>query len=566
MYEFRRKATQKVITLSRLAIPPTMDEIAYMHSRSKEARGRFIELPWTFGTPPFSYYLTVRHVPPSPPAWTMYRGEGEDAQVAWSFAGADLGLIHNMVLMECERQEAAAAGQAAGKASASEIETEDGQEATPEALRQLVDRVRFGTSVTVPPTPQPAPGEAVEPWQEPVSRQEEEEEEADFHLEGNLKNISVGNICRYIHNTRLSGRLSLEGKYGAAEIYFATGNPRHVSTMETKGVHAFLELFSWEEGEYQFAQGEKTSLITIEKPFEELLGEAEALLSQERYLRDLGLTQDSYLLRQDDLLSEESFASRLPELQPWQLTQHRRFYGAIDGTHTLLDLLRKFPAVRSEWVPIMYNLLHGKLVEIASEPKAMYDAMQLVPVEIDQDQVEQALSPLVRRSTGIYQYAAFQHFLLHEYYRYERTGGRFCVVAFEMGVKPIGAPETTDPEVLSNEEIQKLCAYIKGQMRKTDILAHFEMLDFILLLPDTDSAGGSVFANRLYDSLTQQKESLIKRAGQRFAINFGVASLPDDCRQPGLLLSAAREAKCRARTKADPKVLLFAEVVREITD
>jgi hypothetical protein len=41
-------------------------------------------------------------------------------------------------------------------------------------------------------------------------------------------------------------------------------------------------------------------------------------------------------------------------------------------------------------------------------------------------------------------------------------------------------------------------------------------------------------------------------------ISFGVASMPDDCTHPGVLLAAAQDAKNRAR-KAGVPVMLFSD-------
>ena len=90
--------------------------------------------------------------------------------------------------------------------------------------------------------------------------------------------------------------------------------------------------------------------------------------------------------------------------------------------------------------------------------------------------------------------------------------------------------------------------------RSLDTLGHFETLDYAIIMPNTKASAAAFVANRIYESLTATPLFPGVDKGSLF-LSFGVANLPSDGDDLESLLSAAKDAKARAKQGAFPVVL-----------
>lgn len=176
------------------------------------------------------------------------------------------------------------------------------------------------------------------------------------------------------------------------------------------------------------------------------------------------------------------------------------------------------------------------------------------PVDLNRSAVDSIYKSFTNADTGFVSHAAFLFFLVNEFNRYQKDPKPLSVVRFDMCVKPLNAESTIAP--MPQKAVQEAGKRIFSVMRPLDWAAHYEQ-EFAILMPFTARAEAGQLAHRMAVALTQTP--LVPGLDPKmFGLSIGVASMPDDCTHPGILLAAAQDAKNRAR-KAGVPVMLFSD-------
>lgn len=176
------------------------------------------------------------------------------------------------------------------------------------------------------------------------------------------------------------------------------------------------------------------------------------------------------------------------------------------------------------------------------------------PVDLNRALVDSIYKSFTSADTGFISHAAFLFFLVNEFNRYQKDPKPLSVVRFDMCVKPLNAESTIAP--MPQKAVQEAGKRIFSVMRPLDWAAHYEQ-EFAILMPFTARAEAGQLAHRMAVALTQTP--LVPGLDPKmFGLSIGVASMPDDCTHPGILLAAAQDAKNRAR-KAGVPVMLFSD-------
>ncbi|HNB17760.1 MAG TPA: diguanylate cyclase, partial [Candidatus Obscuribacter sp.] len=90
--------------------------------------------------------------------------------------------------------------------------------------------------------------------------------------------------------------------------------------------------------------------------------------------------------------------------------------------------------------------------------------------------------------------------------------------------------------------------------RPLDLLTHFQVNEYAILMPNTKASQAAFVANRILDALTVTPLAPgIDRAN--ISLSFGVANLPSDGEDVESLLQAAEQARLEAREGNFPIVL-----------
>ena len=514
---FRPKASQahNNVRLPKQMAMPSVTDVQFMLAETMKNKGRTVEMPYVVNGQ--NYLITARvdlMEESYEPIWVYYKGDGEKAEVVFQYATGDVNLIHNLVLQTSTES---------SDLNATSYISATTNEQAPKVTQTL-------TSLEVGVI----------------------KDKAKAILEGDLANMQIPTLLQSINMSKMTGRLQIEHKTNMAAIFFADGLPVHAVSPETKGDTAIIEIITWEDGQFHFIPNELTEERTVNRRLDALLMEGVAMLDQSKYLSERGCKLDSFIMKINLQLTEDQFRQAISKGAPLDLEVQKRFYAAIDNRSTLLDILRRRPMNKVEWMPIMFNLLSCNLVNIMDAPPAGGKASLLQAVAIDRPAIQSVVRTLTRPETGIFNYPAFLYFLEQEYFKCAAMGVPLSVVLFEMKVK---YGELLEPMPMNS--VKEASKKIEAIKRAFDVMGHFETFDYALFLPNTYAKSAKLFCQRINEVLNA--DQLVPGPPNQVSLVFGIATAPEDTQDLGVLLSAAREARNRAR-ESGSVVTLFSEV------
>lgn len=469
---------------------PAMKDLEFALQEASK-RNLIIELPWGAESSP-GYVLTVQGG--DDPTWAMFEGEVPNAAPLWKHASRDMGLIHSLIFQACPDDMLSAAG------------------AAPAA-------VTTGNHNFLAPT-----------------------DTSKATLQGRLENMQIMNLFQSIQMSKMSGRLQLFDQGNVAQLFFKEGTPVHASSAEGVGDPAVVEIMTWEKGEFRFFPEEETGERTVKRRVEAMVMEGITLLDQYKFLEKQNLTPDSYLIRKEARISPEEFKSRLANGAPLDLNAQKNMYELCDGRSRFQDILSRCPLTKVEWVPLLFNLTSCGLVVISESSPFAGKAQGLVAAQLDRNMIAGVLRSITRAETGLYTYPALQFFIEREFSKSVAFGMPLTLIVFETRIF-LGGDKA--PQPLPIPALRELHNRIEAMKRPFDIVAHYETFDFALLLPGSGSKAARIFGHKVSESLVNVP--LMQGQTQRLLLAGGMASAPEDTLDLGRFLTAAREAKNKAK-------------------
>lgn len=605
MFQQRRQASLGNINLGNLSAPPSFEDLSFLLEQAMRYRGRFVEVSWAVAKTGATFQLTAKIVPNQPlPVWMLYRGVAGNSQLVWGHNSNDLTLMHNLVMLECERpvegggnsisanamdslvsnnrtagsiagpqtdQQAAMTPQApaatlaqtaasnaqvsASAATAANVEPAGASGATSNPSATWLQNLSYGQSPAAAAAPEAnQQPHALQPHPTGVGATESGADvQIDLSLDGSLSNISVPNLIRYIVNNRLSGRLAVQCSVGAGEVFFHIGTVKHAATLDSKGENALYELATWHEGSFHFYGDEQTAQSTVTAESELIIEGCRQIGEYFRALLQAGLHPASYLVRGKEL-NRGQFERAIQGGLPVDVHTQFRIYEAVQGNLTFAEILRACPLVRAEWIPLVYNLLNCGVIGISDRPAFARPGMYLEGEPQDKLAIEAFLAS-VSEPDGFLSTGAFAYFLQQEFFRHERTGSRFALALFTIAKTNLLDGRL---EPISSDAFGEAAGRIMQAKRKLDLVGHFDESNCGMLLPETDAAGAAVFANRIAQFLKKPALSA-DMEGQVLVLSFGIASIPDDARDLETLIAAARVAKNKSKMMGAPVILYSAQ-------
>ena len=331
---------------------PSFGDVQFLLQEAQKMSGRVVELPFSTADRKSEFVLSVRFetrdVDPEQiqdPEWTLTQFTGGPPKILWKHPSRDLSLICNLVagaaggdqLQDVIPQSAiyGSSGDPLGGATGAYNPVATATGITPTSSGGAGGGGGGDASIVFEP---PRPG-------------------AKATLEGDLNKLQVPNLLQSINLAKMTGRLDVKTKSENCEVFFQEGIPLHCKIKESQGDNALTELITWTNGEFRFWPDEKTADRTINKRLDSVLMEGVALLDQTKYLDSAGLKPESCLVKKNAMISEEEFATRVEKGAPIALEPQLDFFELVDNRNTLFDLLRKRPMPKTEWVPILFNLV-----------------------------------------------------------------------------------------------------------------------------------------------------------------------------------------------------------------
>ncbi len=351
-------------------------------------------------------------------------------------------------------------------------------------------------------------------------------------LAGDLLDMNLPTLVQSIQMNKGTGRLEIETPSGNSFLFFVEGQPVHCVFNDSDGDNAFLELVNVTTGSFKFFKEPKTSEKTILKGLPILLMEGAALCDQESFLKNLGIGLETYLIRNHAMMSETLFEQMVSSGCGTPMEIQKRFYQEVDNQSTVLEILRRIPLSKPQWIPIVFNLVSCGLCSYRDKVPDLAAVSR--DATIDWSQVKRVETVLRRPDTGIYTYPAFLLFLEKEFFRYERFKREFAVVTLDIKVR-----RKDKIEPLPVQALQEVVTRVNRLIRRTDTLFHYETLGFAILMPETGLESAKTFALRLAEIL-MSKHLAAEKDSFPIVASVGFASIPDSCESLGALMALAR--------------------------
>jgi GGDEF domain-containing protein len=523
------KNIPRTMRLPKVQTVPNYGELEFLMHEANRTIGRLIEQPWSPPDRKQEFLLTIRvDSQASDPTWSLYQITNTGQQEVWVYPTRDLSQVTNLVMVasgQDQLQDLVPSSALMGKMSSATIE-----------VTLPADKAAAREQQTAFPPPRPG---------------------AKSTLEGDLKNLQAPNLLQSISLAKMTGRLDVRSAIENASVYFQAGIPLHCTLNDNSGDSAFLELITWQVGEFRFWPDETTLDRTINKRLDGMLMEGVALLDQNKYLETAGLKLESCLVKKNAMISEEEFAARVGKGAPIGLSSQLDFYEMIDNRNTLFDVLRNRPMHKTQWVPILFNLVSCGLVQITDQAPQQNRLAKLKSLGVDENAVQGVVKTLIRPETSILSYPAFIYFLDQEYLRYEHFNFPFSLIVFSIGQRKGGVEGTV--EALQMLAVRRAMQRIGLVKRAVDMLGHWETFDYAMLLPNTNSTAASALAHRIADVLREAPLSS-DLDSRSLALAFGVATVPEDCQELDKVIIAARKARDKAKF-TQQRVVLAREII-----
>lgn len=192
--------------------------------------------------------------------------------------------------------------------------------------------------------------------------------------------------------------------------------------------------------------------------------------------------------------------------------------------------------------------------------------------EIDREFQQQIHRLLVHDElTGLLTSKSFFSEMRREAARAEAESMPFCVLMMDLDY--FKEVNDTYGHLVGSETLEDVGAVIKGSLRAGDVGARFGGEEFAAFLLDADYAQGLVAAERVRSAIEKHEFPAVRRGSSEEArthhmtISVGVASFPEDARDPIQLVEMADSALYRAKRSGRNRVCAYrpaagSEVVR----
>lgn len=513
-----------------LPASPTMQVIHHMLAQALEEVSERTEVTWKSSDNSNIFTLTVKSSPVGrEPVWQLFQTSKGASRNLWTYQSCDTLLVFNRMIASCG--EAIATAHLTAGSPSSIDETED------DADFYYNPQEKNKQRKTVPL---------------PALANNTDLSKRDTVLNGELAFIQISALLQSILLAKMTGRLQVDSKDGAAEVFFLDGKAVHASTPDSSGNESIYELITWQEGKFFFQPQVVTQKRTVSDGLDGLIIQGVQLLDKLNLIRNMGFRDESVLAKTNENVSDVDLNTMLSIGEPHLLDAQRNLYQAIDGTSKFQDIADSLKLKRSDWIEILNHLFRCKLITTDSGSKTLISGKHsLVPKAIDSAAIQSVMMSLRRPDTGMFNYPAFLYFLEQEYFRGHRAGTPLSVIIFEMRVKTGIKDVIREP--LPTAAMNQAVLRITSAKRQNDMLAHYEGFDYALLCPDTDIDGSLIFCERLVHSLTKDKLSPTIKPSS-LSLSFGIASIPEDFMELGLTLSAAECARTYAIDTETPVI------------
>ena len=184
---------------------------------------------------------------------------------------------------------------------------------------------------------------------------------------------------------------------------------------------------------------------------------------------------------------------------------------------------------------------HGWMPQAKEKQEEKKEGVLPDPIALDPESILITVEHLQDPETGLTHFSAFTYFLQRDFSSFRKNGVKLAVLIFDFRDKDSG-----DLIELPVEALEIVGRHLHQKCSPFDISSRMpESGEFIVLLPGYGASDAMQFASGLWQEMTQEFYSTFGEDPRSVAV--GVASIPEQCAEPGVLLATARKAKEQAR-------------------
>jgi GGDEF domain-containing protein len=568
---------------------PGMNDLHQLLGQALEKRGKQLQISWK-GRKLAKFTLTlVCNLKGGEPQWTMHcTKEGKGQELLFDYTSCDVLLVCNLVQSHFaesnkdDNNNERATGNTSqsirhglyakgAKSIDSSYQESDSQNKKPyvagPAPRRKIETINAETAISTGLATQTAPGQYINQNTSTQTREQKTDtalsdsapqetqnlssDLGEIAPRGELESISITRLIREITSRKLTGKLEVSSMNDLAIVYIQDGIPVDATAGDAVGDEAMIELLTWGSGQYSFESRVLRNSHTVYQSIESLLAQSRQLSEQVSYLQGAGMLPTSTLIA-DPANSIRPDFSADGSIDKESL---EGFFQALDGRHSIEDMLRTLQISRIKIVYLIYTLATQNLVRICND-NTPREKLVLQPRAIDTAAIQSVMMSLRRAETGMFIFPAFLYFLEQEFFRSYRARAWFSVAVFEMA-ETYQQDGELKSRPLAGEAILEAVMRISRVKRHVDLLSHYDGQDYALLLPNTKASGSRTFCNRVVRALLEKPLPGVPT--EQLSVKIGAASIPEDFKELSSLLGAAELALSHARSTGQ-NVVLYREI------
>ncbi len=454
------------------------------------------------------------------PEWTLYeiRENGKDRLDLWRMASGDIAIIQNLL----EDSLTTPPG------------TQEISQETPSSPKDSFPRMPGGAL-------QPQGGGFAEPEASASQTMQTDRTSSGVNLSGELKEVDVAGILQSISLCKMTGRLNVYDSMQQVEIFFNQGELVHAissplmdTTKGIRGEKVLLEVFTWDDGSFQFQHGWQTSERSVQKHLQNLVLEGATLQDYKNSLEKNGIFPGTTLFRKETSLSEVQFEAKLANGLPMHIDLQKKVFLALREPKTLAEILDAIPMDRTTWIPVVYSLVSSLL--IAARGVAVGDDEQFLDAFSNIGElIRNADRGLIQPDSGMLSYGLFLSFAEKELARRVPC----CLAMFEF---------SGPPAAITNESLKAVTTTFDAIKHPYECMTFWQPNRVLILLPMAKIEQTTSRLNSFLDALSEKIDM------DGISLVGGLATAPKD----GIQLSDVLTSSFRLLKKAQQSNLRIA--------
>lgn len=432
------------------------------------------------------------------PEWTLYeiRENGKDRVDLWRMASGDIAIIQNLLeeTRQNSRQKAAPLNEELAQDGASSSPRDSYPRASSNSQQPLRSFSEPETSIS--------------------QTMQTDRGSAGVNLSGELKEVDVASILQSISLCKMTGRLNVYDATQQVEIFFGQGELIHAVSSHLmdisksiRGEKVLLEVFTWDDGSFQFQHGWQTAEKSVQKRLQNLVLEGATLRDYKNSIEKSGIFPSTTLFRKENSLSESQFEAKLANGLPMHIEQQKKVFLALREPRTLADIIHTTSMDRTVWIPVIYSLVSSNLIGargVTSDEDQCSDAFENIG-----ELIKNADRGLLQPDSGMLSYGLFLSFADKELARRVPC----CLAMFEFSV-PAAA--------ITNEALKAVTTTFDAIKRPYEYMTFWQPNRVLILLPMSKTDETTIRLNSFLDALSEKIDM------DGITLTGGLATAPKD--------------------------------------